>query len=228
MSEEQIIPIEESWSCEVEKLLAEWSEKASCWRWLYSRAEKKYRHKYHFFSIPVIILSTLTGTANFAMDSYVPDTYKQLATAVVGGLNLFAGVLSTLQNFLKVAENMESARNSCVSWGKLQRSIQIELSLDRRRRQNAHDFLKVCRAEYDRLTEQSPIVDDEIIEQFKKKFKKYEIAKPSICNGLDQCKIYSIECKKHLEENEEIVINLNESISPIGTNSLGSDNAREP
>jgi len=184
---------DDSWTEEVEALLAQWSEKASCWRWLYGRAEKKYRYKYYMFSIPVIILSTLTGTANFGMDSYVPENSKQFATAVVGGLNLFAGLLSTLQNFLKVAEGMESARNSCVSWGKLQRSIQIELSLDTKRRQNSHDFLKICRSEYDRLTEQSPIVDDDIIDEFKKKFKEYEISKPSICNGLDKCDIYRIK-----------------------------------
>jgi len=184
------------WTEEVENLLAEWSEKSSCWRWLYGRSEKKYRYKYYCFSIPVIILSTLTGTANFGMDSYVPETNKQLATAVVGGLNLFAGILSTLQNFLKLAENMEASRSSCVAWGKLQRNITIELSLHSDRRQNCHDFLKICRAEYDRLTELSPIVDDDIIDDFKKKFKKYDISKPSICNGLDKCDIYRIkDCK---------------------------------
>ena len=183
---------EDIWTSEVEALLAQWSEKASCWRWLYGRAEKKYRYKYYMFSIPVIILSTLTGTANFGMDSYVPESGKSTATAIVGGLNLFAGLLSTLQNFLKVAENMESARNSCVSWGKLQRSIQIELSLDTTRRQNSHDFLKICRSEYDRLTEQSPIVDDDIIREFKKKFSEYEVSKPSICNGLDKCDVYRV------------------------------------
>ena len=188
------------WSDEVELLLKEWAEKASCWRWLYGRSEKKYRYKYYCFSIPVIILSTLTGTANFGMDSYVPENSKQLATAIVGGLNLFAGLLSTLQNFLKVAENMESSRSCCVAWSKLQRSIQIELSLDPNRRQNCHDFLKICRAEYDRLTELSPIVDDDIIDTFKSKFKSYEISKPSICNGLDTIKIY----KKGLGELEYI------------------------
>ena len=178
------------WSEEVEILLKEWAEKASCWRWLYGRSEKKYRYKYYCFSIPVIILSTLTGTANFGMDSYIPEGGKQTATAIVGGLNLFAGLLSTLQNFLKVAENMESSRSCCVAWSKLQRSIQIELSLDPSRRQNCHDFLKICRAEYDRLTELSPVVDDDIIDSFKSKFKEYEVAKPSICNGLDEITIY--------------------------------------
>jgi len=188
------------WSDEVEILLKEWAEKASCWRWLYGRSEKKYRYKYYCFSIPVIILSTLTGTANFGMDSYVPADSKQMATAIVGGLNLFAGLLSTLQNFLKVAENMESSRSCCVAWSKLQRSIQIELSLDPARRQNCHDFLKICRAEYDRLTELSPVVDDDIIDSFKSKFKEYEVAKPSICNGLDEVKIY----KKKIGELEYV------------------------
>jgi hypothetical protein len=206
----------EVWTEEVEELLAEWSEKSSCWRWLFGRAEKKYRYKYYCFSIPVIVLSTITGTANFAMDSYVPEEKQSTATAIVGGLNLFAGILSTLQNFLKVAENMEQSRSSCVSWGKLQRNIQIELSLDRKRRQNAHDFLKICRAEYDRLTEQSPIVDDDIIEMFKKKFKNYDVAIPSIANGLDKCKIYK---KEDCNLNDE----LKYVDEPIDFNRTGQD-----
>ena len=46
------------WSDETEHLLSEWSEKASCFRWLHARCEKKYRTRYYLFSVPVIILST--------------------------------------------------------------------------------------------------------------------------------------------------------------------------
>ena len=92
------------WTLETEDLLAEWSEKASCYRWLHGRSEKKYKRRYYLFSIPVIILSTLTGAANVGMGSCVNDSHKLMASAVVGGVNIFAGILSTLQNFLKVAE----------------------------------------------------------------------------------------------------------------------------
>jgi hypothetical protein len=51
-------------------------------------------------SIPIIVLSTLTGTANFAMDSFIPEEKKQIASAVVGGVNIFAGILGTLMSFL--------------------------------------------------------------------------------------------------------------------------------
>ena len=43
------------WDEECEDLLAEWSEKASCYRWLHGRSEKKYKRQYYLFSIPVII-----------------------------------------------------------------------------------------------------------------------------------------------------------------------------
>ena len=183
----------DNWTDECEKLLAEWSEKASCYRWLHGRCEKTYRRWYYSFSIPVIILSTLTGAANVGMDSFVPAESKSLASAIVGGVNIFAGIVSTLQNFLKVAELMEGHRIAGVSWGKLQRNIAIELALDPRRRVLQGDFLKVARSEYDRLIEAGPLIDDGTIREFNGKFKNYKVSVPSICNGLDKCNIYKVD-----------------------------------
>jgi len=195
----------DSWSSETESLLAEWSEKASCYRWLHGRCEKKYKTRYYMFSIPVIILSTLTGAANVGMDSFVNDDNKSMASAIVGGVNIFAGILSTLQNFLKVAELMESHRSSSVSWSKLGRNISIELALDKdKHRSKCSDFLAICRAEYDRLIEQSPMVDDDVISHFKKKFKKYKVSKPAICSGLDKCIIHSRETMKGIALETEL------------------------
>tara|TARA_B100000214_G_scaffold165696_2_gene118864 strand:- start:909 stop:1988 length:1080 start_codon:yes stop_codon:yes gene_type:complete len=191
--EEKVTPEENVWTDECEALLAEWSEKASCYRWLHGRCEKSYRKWYYCFSIPVIILSTLTGAANVGMDSFVPAESKSIASAAVGGVNIFAGIISTLQNFLKVAELMEAHRIAGVSWGKLQRNIAIELALDPSRRVIQSDFLKLSRAEYDRLIEAGPIIDDGVIKQFNAKFANYEVSVPSICNGLDKCTIYKLD-----------------------------------
>ena len=60
---------------------------------------------------------------------------------------------------------MESHSASGISWSKLNRDICIELALDPPRRKPARDFLNICRAEYDRLIEQS-MIDDSIIAQF--------------------------------------------------------------
>ena len=178
------------WTLEQEELLAEWAEKAACYRWLHNKSEKYYRVRNYAFTIPVIILSTLTGTANFAMDSFVPEEQKKMAMGIVGGVNIFAGILSTLQNFLRYAELMESHRSISVSWSKFSRNISVELALDTKRRKHAGDFLKICRAEFDRLIEQAPSVDETIISEFNKSFKETDIIRPEICNGLHKCKIY--------------------------------------
>ena len=189
------------WSNEAENLLAEWSEKASCYRWLHGRSEKKYRRKYYSFSIPVIILSTLSGAASVGMSKFVAEENMDVAQACVGGVNIFAGILGTLQNFLKVAETMESHRSVGISWSKLGRNICIELALDPKRRSPAGDFLKLCRAEYDRLIENSPLIDDDILHLFKKKFKSATTSKPSVCVGLDRCLIFG-----RLNENDQRMI----------------------
>jgi hypothetical protein len=200
------------WNEECEELLAEWSEKASCYRWLHGRSEKKYKKQYYMFSIPVIILSTLTGAANVGMDSFVPTEKKAIAGAVVGGVNIFAGILSTLQNFLKVAELMESHRSSGVAWSKLGRNIAIELALDHKRRGIQNDFLKIARAEFDRLIESSPMIDDDIIRQFQNKFNNYKISIPSICNGLDKCEIYRVD-KSLFDYTEDLLDGIDDLVS---------------
>ena len=81
------------WSEETEHLLSEWSEKASCFRWLHSRCEKKYRTRYYLFSVPVIILSTATGFLNVGLSEFVPDAKMPIAQASIGAVNLLAGVL---------------------------------------------------------------------------------------------------------------------------------------
>ena len=46
------------------------------------------------------------------------------------------------------------------------------------------------RAEFDRLIEQSPSIDDKIIKLFDNLFKDSDIIRPEVCNGIKKCKIY--------------------------------------
>lgn len=159
-----------SWNDQTETLLRSWGDISSCYNWMHDKSFRKYQKKNFKFSLPVIILSTLTGTLNLALQGYVPAQYMTYAQAGIGGVNIFTGILTTLQNYFRYAENSESHRNASVGWGKLQRNISIELTYDRLSRKDADSFIKVCRMEYDRLLEQSPIILTEIINLFKKKY----------------------------------------------------------
>jgi hypothetical protein len=189
----------EDWSDEIEELLSEWGEVAMCYAYLHNYGQRKYKEKYHHLQIPIIILSTLTGVGNFAVDSYIPTDYKHGFTAVVGGFNIFTGILGTLLSFLRYSEIYEGHRIAALAWSKLSRNIEIELSLHDKKRKPCRDFLKICRSEYDNLLESSPQVDLDIISMFNKKFKdEYpDVRRPVICNGLKAIKPF-----KHAEEAE--------------------------
>ena len=212
-----------TWTREQEKILSGWCEKGRCYFWLHTESERVFRRGHHRFSIPVIILSTLTGTANFAINS-VPEGYKETAQLTIGAVNIFAGVISTLQSFLRFAENMESHRVSAQSWSKLARNIQVELVQDPSRRTNAHDFMKVTKSEYDRLIEQSPLIPPKILITFERKFKKHpnidKINKPEVCDGLDLCEVYQ---PTHEDKVSDIVANAGNIFKRKATLKIFSD-----
>jgi len=185
----------EDWSDEIELLLSEWGEVAMCYAYLHNFGQRKYKKKYHHLQIPIIILSTLTGTANFATDSYVPEGFKHGFSAGVGSLNLFCGILGTLLSFLRYSEIYEGHRIAAIAWSKLSRNIEIELSLQDIKRKPCRDFLKICRSEYDNLLESSPNIDLDIIRDFNRKFNDDypDVRKPVICNGLKEIKPYKVD-----------------------------------
>ena len=87
------------WTPEHEKILIEWADKALCYKWLHEKSHMVYSSRNTWFTIPVIIMSTLTGTANFAQDR-IPAEYVNAYTIGVGAVNILAGILTTIQQFL--------------------------------------------------------------------------------------------------------------------------------
>jgi hypothetical protein len=175
------------WTVDHEDILIEWADKAMCFRWLHSRAHALYSKLNYNYTIPVIVISTLTGTANFAQDR-VPVAYQGYFVMIVGGFNILAGIITTIQQFLKITQLNEAHRVSGIAWDKFYRNIKIELARHPDERMHVNQMLKMCKEEFDRLMETSPNIPDEIIAEFKNKFKdslEYEdIIKPEICDKL--------------------------------------------
>ena len=180
------------WTTEQERLMSEWSDIAMCYRWLHDHSEKIYHKKTLWINIPVIVLSTLGGTANFGIQSiFSDDTSKKLASFAIGGVSLFAGLLTTINNYLRYPQLEESNRVASIAWGKFQRLIAVELSLHPDERMDSLDFLKVCRADLDRLIEQSPPIPPQAIQLFEFRFGSIkELKKPDICGALEHTRVY--------------------------------------
>jgi hypothetical protein len=178
---------EVSWTTEHEDILIEWADKAMCYRWLHSRANSLYSNLNAWYTIPVIVISTLTGTANFAQER-VPINYQSYFVMLVGGFNILAGIITTIQQFLKVTQLTESHRVSSIAWDKFYRNVKIELAKHPDERTNVTMMIKICKEEFDRLMETSPVIPDKIIHEFKSSFDKSdsfkEVVKPEICDVM--------------------------------------------
>jgi hypothetical protein len=155
-----------TWSDQHENILRQWGEAAACYRYMNHRAYLMYKTLSMQFTLPVIVLSTITGTANFAQNTF-PEGMRSTVPSVIGGMNLVAGLIATIMQFLKINELMENHRAAALSYGLLSRNIRLMLALPREeRKKDGLKFVEECKAEYDRLIEQSPAVPIRIIKEF--------------------------------------------------------------
>jgi len=171
---------ERSWNDQHENILRQWGEASGCYRYMNHRAFLMYKKLSMRFTLPVIVLSTITGTANFAQDQF-PDSMRSSVPAIIGGLNLVAGLIATIMQFLKINELMENHKTSALAYGLLSRNIRLMLALPRRERSaDGLDFVNTCKAEYDRLIEQSPAIPIGILDAFEKEYPANTFTKPEI------------------------------------------------
>lgn len=196
------------WHKQQEQILKKWSEIGSSYRYLHDKSFQKFDRQNLWFALPVIIISTITGTANFAQGSF-PDSWKSMAPLGIGFLNLSAGLITTVAQFLRVSELLEGHRAASIAYSKFARNISVELSLPiKERTEDGSVFITNCRSELDRLIEQSPDIPEDVLKKFVKRFPDpvYDSSK-NLVEGYDFFRpdildIKSINIYRDVEEEE--------------------------
>lgn len=181
------------WTKELETMIADWADKAACYRWMHEETSRRFSGRDRSLTLPVIILSTLTGTANFALDGFFDPASenKKYAQSAIGGLSILAGIITTIATKLGYATSAEAHRVAAVSWGKFNRNLCIEMNLNPDERIESIAYLKMFRIELDRLIDQSPPIPKEVIQEFNKIFKNaVDVVKPEITGILNHTKVF--------------------------------------
>jgi len=206
MSNEKKEDVELVWHDQQENILKKWGEIGSSYRFMHDRAFLKYEAQNLRFALPVIILSTITGTANFAQASF-PESWQSFVPLFAGFLNLSAGLITTIAQFLRVSELLEGHRAASIAYSKFARNISVELSLPKDERScSGRDFIANSRMELDRLIEQSPNIPLEIVKLFGKKFQNNAFVKPDILEitGVEVYKDSEKDKRLKLEYEQEM------------------------
>lgn len=169
----------ETWSDDQESILKSFAEKAACYRYINYECYTYYKNVDQKFSLPVIILSTLAGSASLGSGN-IP-TWASIITLSSAVINIITGILGTLQRFLNTAELTSQHFTSSVEYGRLSRDISVMLNLPRSdRSMDGAKFLEQCKNEYNRLVDQTAAPPKFILKNFDKKFKNISMAKPDL------------------------------------------------
>ena len=113
------------------------------------------------FQLPIIILSVISGSGNFVSSSF-PD-YQELIILGVGVLSIFTSIISSIAQYLKLAEKSESHRIAFISWEKFYNSVRFQLCRRRADREEITNYMKNTTGEFQRLQEISPILPEHIV-----------------------------------------------------------------
>jgi hypothetical protein len=179
------------WSEQLEDLIAQEGEKCRGLAWIHQKAEQVTSRNNTCIQIPVIVLSTLAGTASVGSASLFVGTSSEFSNILIGFVSIAVGVLNTVGNYFSFARKAEAHRIAHLHYSKLFSWVSIELALPRGERMAPENMLKQLRESMDRLAETTPSVTQDILDRFNKEFKDYtDVAKPAETNGLSRIKVF--------------------------------------
>ncbi len=137
------------------------------WRWAikvahnsHIRAAVYYNKRGRMLGVPVVIFTTIVGTAVFT--SIATSGTSSVALQVIAGtLSIIAAVLSSLNTFLNYGELAERHRSASVKYGNIRREIeQIECFMDTKT--DLETIMKDIRTRWDAVDLETPEVPQDI------------------------------------------------------------------
>lgn len=171
--------------------MIKWAEKAAGYRWLHNHARLFYKNQNDWLAYPSIVIASITGVGGFAVlnPSGNEDVSNDMKNNIMiiqyffAFLNVLGGILTSISKFSQSLPLSEAHSAMCVKWSKFYRSIDMEVSLDVKHRENVVEFIMKSREEYDKLLSEAPDIPSFSIKAFLEQFPDKE-NKPDVCNGL--------------------------------------------
>jgi hypothetical protein len=136
-----------AWTPQIEKLLREWHKRVYAAQTAYYEVAERFRRRNYQLGIPVVIVSSLVGTAVF---SDVGNKW------LVGSISILAAVMASLQTFLKFGENA-TLHGAAADWfAAIRRDIEETLALPPEQRGKPKACLDSIRQEMNKAGQKSP------------------------------------------------------------------------
>ena len=193
-----------AWHDSIVNLFEELADEAQLRSTLHMKQHIYYRTRNQWFTLPIVVLSVLSGSGNFISEGFNNVVVKKYLILGIGVVSIFTSVISAVSHHLKLAELSEANRISSLSWGKFYSRLKFKLSLQRQDRDGCQEFMNSIFAEYERLYEISPILINSFVKKIKQKLKKRNFDNgfilPFYMNGFHHLQSYVWEDNSETED----------------------------
>ena len=171
-----------SYDTDIEILLKANAEECESLSLLHRSSYEKYNKLSNIINVPVIVLSSAIGFA-----TGIEIGYEKI-NIVLGVASIFVGIIKSIDSYFALPKRAEGHRICSLQYAQINKRIAVELSLKREQRQNPKDMLGLIKTDMKNLADIAPLIDYDIIETFKNKYKDSEghfaTTTANICNGL--------------------------------------------
>tara|TARA_B100000029_G_scaffold361932_1_gene354931 strand:+ start:93 stop:686 length:594 start_codon:yes stop_codon:yes gene_type:complete len=193
------------WGPDIETLLCTAADQAQVRESLHRKSYYRYKKLTHCFSLPIIVLSALSGSLQF-LSKGVDKELEQRIVTCTASLSILTAVISSVSSYLKLGEQMSRHEAAANQWLLFYSELQYTLSLAREKRCPAEEFLNQVKTTTDRLFEISPICSASMIARLKKKIRANaheDFVVPPALNGWAHMRAFVEGNEQDFEDNSE-------------------------
>tara|TARA_Y100000389_G_scaffold203006_1_gene250067 strand:- start:2424 stop:2987 length:564 start_codon:yes stop_codon:yes gene_type:complete len=171
--------------CEKTNLLKSWRDHAKIYKWLHFQTSNLLFQKSFSISIPILILNTISGGLIYNTELFSSSKRNLIIfECIVGSINMICAILSGIRDYCKFGELGKIHEQCYQNWSRLKNEINVELASPLENNK-LDDFISKIKLRYSDLMTSSPNIPLNIINKFKKDFKKIDdIELPDIVQSI--------------------------------------------
>lgn len=170
----------ESWSPNMEKMIADWGEKAAGLRFMHAHSGGSWKKFGNNLAITGILVTSIASSISLVATSVEDIQIKNGILFGVGGVGMISALIQSFKKFYNAEEKAADHASVSKQFGSFYRYITLQMNMSREDRDPADVLTAYALKEYERLQQEAPPISGSSIKEFKNKFSNSDQAVPDI------------------------------------------------
>tara|TARA_B110000259_G_scaffold188277_1_gene246157 strand:- start:77 stop:766 length:690 start_codon:yes stop_codon:yes gene_type:complete len=170
----------DSWSPNMEKMIADWGEKAAGLRFMHAHSGGSWKSFGNNLAITGILVTSIASSISLVATSVEDVQIKNGILFGVGGVGMISALIQSFKKFYNAEEKAADHASVSKQFGSFYRYITLQMNMSREDRDPADVLTAYALKEYERLQQEAPPISGSSIKEFKDKFSNSEQAVPDI------------------------------------------------